>query len=180
MMEIEFKCPHCGVVTFFDGSHLGENWNCRQCDNKVTISLQKKTPGRRERDDFADAEDFKSRHEIAPVPIISDSHIEQPKRSGRYGLMLVIVGLVFGTRVFFASWVRPRPDTNKYLNYMAEEEAARAEFKRQLLPKFEESKPWTLSEEELKELKSNGHLFPAEEAKEYLKKQTTKDLPNSP
>ena len=67
MMEIEFKCPHCGVVTFFDGSHLGENWNCRQCDNKVTISLQKKTPGRRERDDFADAEDFKSRHEIAPV-----------------------------------------------------------------------------------------------------------------
>lgn len=169
MMEIEFKCPHCGVVTFFDAAYLGENWNCRQCSNQVIISLPRKTLGRSDRDEFEYSDGFKSRQEVAPVQIVSDSHLDRPKRPGRYGLLLVIVGLVFGTRAFFYNWVRPRPETSKYLNYMAEEEAARAEYKRQLLQKFEVSKPWTLSEEDLKDLKSNVHLFPAEDAKEYLK-----------
>jgi hypothetical protein len=37
-MEIEFKCPHCGVVTFFDASNLGEIWSCRGCRVEAVIS----------------------------------------------------------------------------------------------------------------------------------------------
>ena len=36
-MEIEFKCPNCGVVTYFDASYLGESWQCRECKNEVTV-----------------------------------------------------------------------------------------------------------------------------------------------
>ena len=37
-MEIEFKCPHCGVVTYFDATLLGKSWPCRSCSEEVEIS----------------------------------------------------------------------------------------------------------------------------------------------
>lgn len=159
-MEIEFKCPHCKVVTFFDAAHVGENWNCRECGNRVTISASSRLQESEWLDDDEQPENLKVQDEIAPARITTDSPAEQPIQPGRFGLLLIVIAFFFATRLVYYVWDGLRSDTSRYRNFMVEQEAAQEKFRRELLRKFEEPEVWHLPEDELQKLRSNGHLIP--------------------
>lgn len=42
-MSLTFTCPHCGVVSEIEPSHVGRTGPCRSCGKEVTVPLPKES-----------------------------------------------------------------------------------------------------------------------------------------